>query len=267
MSERDRRLEGIGRELWPDPAEAYGRLAATQARRRRQVLGRAGLAVAAAACVAAAALVVPGLERPASRGIAVAGGPAGGPASAAVSAAGASATATPAPSPLASSPAPALAAGAAAPQHVAPTIAWPPVGATVAATDRHGAAPAFVPATVTITAGQSVTFVNTGSSVHTATASNGAWSSGDLRPGQSYTTPALGVPGSFGYFSSYQQALGMVGTIVVLPAAAPSSPLPAPAGAVPAAGTGAASPPAATPGGLPTRVGPGGVVPSPGMKP
>lgn len=87
----------------------------------------------------------------------------------------------------------------------------------VDATDTHGSANRFSPKTITISVGQAVTFVNTGSVPHTATADpgSGTWTSGELLPGKSYTTPPFMTPGTYSYHCLYHQTLGMVGSIIV----------------------------------------------------
>lgn len=57
----------------------------------------------------------------------------------------------------------------------------------------------FVPANLTIAAGDSVTFINEDSAPHTATADSGAFDTGRLRQGQSATLTFNGG-GSFPYF-------------------------------------------------------------------
>src|SRR4029453_19182222 len=46
---------------------------------------------------------------------------------------------------------------------------------------------AFSPATVTVTAGDTITWTNDDAIVHTATSATGAFDSGDLAPGDSYS--------------------------------------------------------------------------------
>jgi plastocyanin len=75
----------------------------------------------------------------------------------------------------------------------------PPVNATVIMTDSG-----FNPASVTIQPGGSVTWINQGSNVHTATAIGGApitFTTGGLGPGQS-TSLTLGIPGKYYYTSA-----------------------------------------------------------------
>jgi LPXTG-motif cell wall-anchored protein len=70
----------------------------------------------------------------------------------------------------------------------------------------------FQPQTVTITAGESVTWTNNGQSPHTATGSG--FNSGNLNPGQSYSH-TFNTAGTFAYHCIYHESQGMVGTVVV----------------------------------------------------
>lgn len=81
------------------------------------------------------------------------------------------------------------------------------LAASVSAVDFH-----FQPQTVTISAGESITWTNNGQSPHTATG-NG-FNSGNLNPGQSYSH-TFSAAGTFAYHCIYHQSQGMVGTIIV----------------------------------------------------
>lgn len=83
---------------------------------------------------------------------------------------------------------------------------------------------AFSPATLTITAGDTVTWTNGDPVVHTATSTTGAWDSGDLAQGESYTF-SFTEPGTYDYLCTPHPS--MTGRIVVLAAPAGS---PAPTG-------------------------------------
>jgi len=75
----------------------------------------------------------------------------------------------------------------------------PPVSATVVMTDTG-----YNPAAITIQPGGTITWVNQGGNVHTATTIGGAplpFNTGGLGPGQS-TSLSLGVPGKYYYTSS-----------------------------------------------------------------
>lgn len=69
----------------------------------------------------------------------------------------------------------------------------------------------FVPASITVSAGQSVTFTNNDSARHTTTSS--AWDSGDIQPGGTFTLTAPSQPGTFQYLCSIHPF--MTGTLVV----------------------------------------------------
>jgi plastocyanin len=91
---------------------------------------------------------------------------------------------------------------------------------TVEATETGGGANfVFVPDTITIKTGDTVTFKNTGKVPHTATADNGSWDFTPLNPGDSKTTPPFTQPGTITYKCTYHASLGMTGKIVVTGAA------------------------------------------------
>lgn len=101
---------------------------------------------------------------------------------------------------------------------------------TVDATEQ-GSNLVFMPSTITVQQGQTVTFMNTGQADHTATADDGSWDSSNLSPGASFTTPPLNTVGTVSYKCTYHAALGMVGTITVVAgggAKAPTGPTTAP---------------------------------------
>ena len=72
----------------------------------------------------------------------------------------------------------------------------------------------FSPGTVTISVGEAVTWTNNGDAPHTTTADGGAWDSGTLNPGQSFTH-GFAAAGSFPYHCNIHP--NMVGTITVTP--------------------------------------------------
>jgi LPXTG-motif cell wall-anchored protein len=73
----------------------------------------------------------------------------------------------------------------------------------------------FSPSTLTIDVGDSVTWTNNAvETPHTSTSDNGAWDSGTINPGQSFTH-TFSTAGTFPYHCAFHQAQGMVGTIVV----------------------------------------------------
>jgi plastocyanin len=71
----------------------------------------------------------------------------------------------------------------------------------------------FVPHTISVAAGSTVTVTNRDQVTHTLTSSNGAFSTGAIGPGQSKTFTAPKKPGSYGYICSIHQY--MTGTLVV----------------------------------------------------
>jgi len=73
----------------------------------------------------------------------------------------------------------------------------------------------FVPSTVTISAGQYVTWRNADAVPHTTTSDTGVWDSGQIQPGQSYGPLYFSTQGTYTYHCSIH--LGMTGTVVVTP--------------------------------------------------
>ena len=86
---------------------------------------------------------------------------------------------------------------------------------------------AFSPATVTITAGDTVTWTNTDPVVHTATSTTGAFDSGDIAQGDSFSV-TFTTPGTYDYFCTPHPT--MTGQIVVQAAAPAATAAPSPAG-------------------------------------
>jgi plastocyanin len=87
----------------------------------------------------------------------------------------------------------------------------------------------FAPADVTLSKGGTVTWKNSGATVHTATADPSkasspadaslpagakAWDSGDVQPGGSFSH-TFDTAGTYKYFCVPHEAAGMVGTITV----------------------------------------------------
>lgn len=85
---------------------------------------------------------------------------------------------------------------------------------------------AFEPATLDVSAGATVSWTNTGQVVHTVTADNGAFNSGEMSPGAT-VTGTFNTPGTYTYHCSIHP--NMTGTLIVTaagetaPAAAPES--------------------------------------------
>ena len=114
----------------------------------------------------------------------------------------------------------------------------PAAGNTVEATETGGGANfVFVPDTITIKTGDTVTFKNTGKVPHTATADDGSFDFTPLNTGDSKTTPPFTKPGTFSYKCTYHATLGMTGNVIVTGAATG----PAAAGSPSAAGSASAS--------------------------
>ena len=93
-----------------------------------------------------------------------------------------------------------------------------PAPCKVQATDTGGTNNVFTPVTVTVKPGEAITWDNTGSAAHTATADDGqtiTFDSQNLNAGQSYTWSGTTTPGYYLYHCTYHAALGMVGAIVV----------------------------------------------------
>src|SRR3954471_10264766 len=75
---------------------------------------------------------------------------------------------------------------------------------------------AFSPASLTITAGTTVTWTNQDSATHTATADDGSWDTGNIAQGASGSV-TFNTPGTFTYHCSIHP--NMTGTITVTAAA------------------------------------------------
>jgi plastocyanin len=81
---------------------------------------------------------------------------------------------------------------------------------------------AFQPASIEVPAGSTVTWTNTGGAPHTVTADNGAFDSGQLAPGASFSQ-TFTTPGTYTYHCDIHPR--MTGTVVVTEAAAaPAAP-------------------------------------------
>jgi plastocyanin len=80
---------------------------------------------------------------------------------------------------------------------------------------------AFQPASIEVAAGSTVTWTNTGAAPHTVTADNGAFDSGQLKPGATFSQ-TFTTPGTYTYHCEIHPQ--MTGTVVVTEAAAPAAP-------------------------------------------
>jgi plastocyanin len=83
---------------------------------------------------------------------------------------------------------------------------------------------AFAPATLTITAGDTVTWTNEDAAVHTATSTSGAFDTGNLGQGQ-FASVTFTTPGTYPYLCTPHP--DMTGQVIVLAAAATPTPIPA----------------------------------------
>ena len=103
---------------------------------------------------------------------------------------------------------------------------------------------AFVPAELTIMVGDTVTWTNLDSVIHTATSTTGAFDAGDLDQNESYSL-TFTAAGTYDYLCTPHPE--MTGRIVVQAAAEPAAPTPTPAPSLPnaAMAAGAAGPPIA----------------------
>ncbi len=85
-------------------------------------------------------------------------------------------------------------------------------GPTISMTDNE-----FTPKTLYITPGQSVTWINNGQSIHTVTADNSSFNSGNIQSGQQYSH-TFTQAGRYPYYCKFHGApggVGMAGVIIV----------------------------------------------------
>src|SRR5215211_6033039 len=80
---------------------------------------------------------------------------------------------------------------------------------------------AFQPASLEVASGSTVTWTNTGAAPHTVTADNGAFDSGQLKPGATFSQ-TFTTPGTYTYHCETHPK--MTGTVFVPEAAAPAAP-------------------------------------------
>ena len=80
---------------------------------------------------------------------------------------------------------------------------------------------AFQPASIEVPAGSTVTWTNTGAATHTVTADDGAFDSGQLKPGTNFSQ-TFTTPGTYTYHCEIHPQ--MTGTVVVTEAAASAAP-------------------------------------------
>ncbi|HET6266305.1 MAG TPA: plastocyanin/azurin family copper-binding protein [Acidobacteriota bacterium] len=72
----------------------------------------------------------------------------------------------------------------------------------------------FTPQKITIERGTTVEWTNIGKETHTVTDEHGAWDSGDLETGKSFSH-RFDEPGTFAYYCVPHRDNGMTGTIIV----------------------------------------------------
>lgn len=141
-------------------------------------------------------------------------------------------------------PEPSVSPSATAPPMEAPTAQ---AGDPVSAVDALARGPqlvevtqheyAFAPDTITISAGDTVRWVNRGAIWHNATADDGAWASPLMMASGDEYSHTFATAGTFGYRCTLHATMGQTGVVVVLAAGArgPTGQLPS---ALPAAGSG-----------------------------
>ena len=81
---------------------------------------------------------------------------------------------------------------------------------------------AFAPANLTIAAGDTVTWTNNDQTAHTSTSDNGAWDSGPLQPGASFSH-TFTTAGTFSYHCSIHPFMTATITVTAAPAAQPAA--------------------------------------------
>jgi plastocyanin len=75
----------------------------------------------------------------------------------------------------------------------------------------------FSPANITVPAGTTVTWVQSGNNPHTTTSYDGLWDSGLLPGGSGQTFSfTFNTPGTYNYFCRPHEAQGMVGSVTVI---------------------------------------------------
>jgi plastocyanin len=73
---------------------------------------------------------------------------------------------------------------------------------------------AFIPATITVSVGTTITWSNNDAFAHTSTSNTGVWDSGNIAGGGSATFKFT-TPGTYQYQCTYHAAMGMRGTVIV----------------------------------------------------
>jgi plastocyanin len=117
--------------------------------------------------------------------------------------------------------------GATAPEHqhevgatptatatAAPATATPPAGTSAGPNTVGMADNRYVPTKLTIAAGTTVTWVNTGDNLHNTTSFDGLWDSGIQQHGESFQF-TFNKPGTYRYICNQHGLEGMTGSITV----------------------------------------------------
>lgn len=89
---------------------------------------------------------------------------------------------------------------------------WGPAPSAPPGTSVRMAGSRFDPATLSVTAGETVRWFNDDALPHTVTAADGSWDSGNLPPGASFER-RFDAAGTYQYLCRYHP--GMIGTIAV----------------------------------------------------
>ena len=72
----------------------------------------------------------------------------------------------------------------------------------------------FSPATITVSAGTTISWKNNDGIAHTSTSDSTGWDTGSIPGGQSRTT-TFSTPGTYAYHCTFHVSMGMRGTVVV----------------------------------------------------
>ncbi len=95
-----------------------------------------------------------------------------------------------------------------------PGASTPPAQAGVSATTVVMSGSTFTPASITVTAGTTVTWKNNDGYTHTSTSSTGVWNTGDITAGSS-GSHTFTAAGTYPYACKYHGSMGMTGTVIV----------------------------------------------------
>jgi plastocyanin len=98
--------------------------------------------------------------------------------------------------------------------YASPTSPSPPSPTNTPANTVLMSGMAFSPATITVSAGTTVTWKNNDGYAHTATSDTGVWDSGNIVGGAS-ASYKFTTAGTYPYNCTYHVAMGMKGTVIV----------------------------------------------------